>query len=95
MNTPTRRILSTAAATGVLSLAATVPAVAKPEWTEPAAPANGSTTSEPTTGIREVFVDDDSWEYVQIGLGALAGASLVGVAAVALRRHDQHAPHPA
>lgn len=110
MNTTTRRMLSTAAATGVLSLAATVPAVAKPEWTEPAAPTNGSdaplcspppachTTNEPQTVIREtVQVDDDAWEYSQIGLGAVAGATLAGAAVaagVALWRRGPHATRP-
>ena len=109
MNTTIRRILTTAAATGVLSLATAVPGVAKPEWTEPAASSDGSSsplcspppacypTGETRTVTREVQVDDDAWEYVQLGLGALAGAAVAGTAAaagVALRRRGQHAPHP-
>jgi hypothetical protein len=109
MNTTIRRILSTAATVGVLSLATAWPGVAKPEWTEPAAPSDGSSaplcspppacypTGEPRTVTREVQVDDEAWEYVQIGLGALAGASVAGAAAaagVALRRRGQHAPRP-
>ena len=104
----TRRILSAAAATGVLSLASAVPSVAKPDWTEPAAPSDGSTplcspppachtTDEPRTVTREVHVDDDAWEYVQMGLGALVGATLAGAAGaagVAMRHRGQHAPHP-
>lgn len=93
MNTTTQRILSSAAATAVLALATAVPAAAKPEWTEPAAGSDGG-ASEPTIVTRDVFVDDDAWEYAQIGLGALAGATAVGAAAVALRRREHHAPHP-
>lgn len=94
MNTTARRILSSGAAAGLLSVAIAVPAAAKPEWTEPAAASGGSTTSESTAVIRKVFVDDDAWEYLQIGLGAVAGATVVGAAAVALRRREPRAPHP-
>jgi hypothetical protein len=47
---------------------------------------------------RQVHVDDDAWEYVQVGVGVLAGATLAGAAGaagVALRRRGQHTPHPA
>lgn len=98
MNTTTRRMISTAAAAGVLSLATAVPVAAEPVWIEPAAPTNGATSSQPETVIHEVRVDDDAWEYVQLGLGALVGVTLVGAAGaagVALRRRAHHAPHPA
>ena len=98
MNITIKRTLAATAAGGLLTLATAVPAAAKPEWTEPAAALNGTTTtvSGPTlTEIREVFVDDDAWEITQVGLGALAGATLVGAAAAALRRREHHAPHPA
>ena len=42
------------------------------------------------------FVDDDAVEYVQIGLGALAGIALFGAAAAAVSAsHRRHAAHPA
>lgn len=94
MNTNTRRTLCTGAAAGLISMAVAMPAAAKPEWTEPAAPADGSDTSESTTLIREVLVDDGAWEYLQIGLGAAAGAAVAGAASVALRRRE-HSPRPA
>ena len=93
MNTATRRLLSAGAATGVLALATAAPAAAKPEWTEPAGAVNG--TSQPRVVIHEVSVDDDAWEYVQIGLGALAGVTVAGTAAVALRRREHLAARPA
>jgi len=94
MNTITRRILSAGAATGILTLAATVPAAAKPEWTEPAAVLDG-TTGEPRVVVREVFVDDDAWPYLEVGLGALAGVTVAGAGAVALRRREHPTPRPA
>ena len=97
MNSTARRILSTAAATGLVSLATALPAPAQMEWIEPAGVPYGS-TSAPGGGqtvIQRVPVDDDAWEYAQLGLGALAGAAAVGAALVALRRREHHAPHPA
>ena len=47
----------------------------------------------PTTMIR---VDDDAVEYLQIGLGALAGVALFGATAAAVSAsHRRHAAHPA
>lgn len=88
MNTTTRRILAAGAATGAFTLATAVPAAAKPEWTEHAAVV-GATTSEPRVVTREVFVDDDAWEYLQIGIGALAGVTFAGAAAAAIRRRGE------
>ena len=93
MNIITRRIVSAVAATGVLALATAVPAAAKPEWTEPAGAVNG--TTQPRVVIHEVSVDDDAWEYLQIGVGALAGVTVAGAAAVALRRRENSATSPA
>jgi hypothetical protein len=45
--------------------------------------------------VREVVVDDDAVEYLQIALGALTGMALAGVAVVGLRRWEHHTPHPA
>jgi hypothetical protein len=98
MNTTVKRTLAATAAGGVLTLATAMPAEAKDDWTEPASAPAGSSVSVPgpsTTEIREVFVDDDAWEMVQLGLGVLAGATVVGAAAVAIRRREHHAPHPA
>lgn len=91
MNITTRRILSTAAATGIVALATALPASAKPVWVEPAAPTPGWQPPE----IIEVLVDDNAWEYGQIGLGALAGATAAGAAALALRRREHGLPYPA
>ena len=95
MNTTTRRILSATAAAGVLSLATVVPAFAEPDWGTPGSSGGSTTTSDtgPQTVIREVFVDDDTVEYLQIGLGALAGMALTGAAVVGVRRHEHRAPH--
>jgi hypothetical protein len=91
MNTTTRRILSAAAATGIVSLATAWPATAQlEEWTEPRSAPGGVETV-----LVELPVDDNAWEYAQVGLGALAGATAVGAAAVALRRREHGVPHPA
>jgi hypothetical protein len=45
--------------------------------------------------IREVAVDDDALEYLQIGLGALAGVVVAGGAVLGMRRLGHRAPHPA
>lgn len=97
MNTTTnRRVLAAAAAAGILSLIVAAPASAKPEWNEPAAvPVGTSPTPAPEIQIREVLVDDDAWEYAQLGLGAAVGAAAVGAAVIAVRRREQRAPHPA
>lgn len=97
MRTTTRTILSTTAAAGVLSLAAVAPASAEPDW---GTPGSRGTTIEDTgqgsqTVIREVLVDDNSLEYLQIGLAALAGVAVAGAAAAGVRRHEHHAAHPA
>jgi hypothetical protein len=95
----TRRIASTAAAIGVLSLATAMPAAAIPDPGTPRP--TGAPASPSSTGIvREVVVheDDDALEYVQIGLGAFGGVFVAGAAAVALgaRRHGtRHAASPA
>lgn len=94
MNTTTRRILSAAAATGVLSLATAMPATAKPDPGFPGSSGESTTSDSGTkTVIREVLVDDDALEYLQIGLGALAGMAAAGAAAVTVRRRGHHAPH--
>jgi hypothetical protein len=91
MNTTTRTMLSTTAAAGILSLAAVSPASAEPDWGVPGS--SGTSPGQPTE-IR-VFVDDNSLEYLQIGLAALAGMAVAGAAAVGVRRHEHRAPHPA
>ena len=51
--------------------------------------------SEPGTAA-VIRVDDDAVEYLQIGLGALAGVALFGAAAAAVSAtHRRHAAHPA
>jgi hypothetical protein len=97
MNTITKRTLAATAAGGLLTLATAVPASAKPVWTEPEGRTGGGTVegTSTITEIREVLVDDDAWELAQVGLGAVAGATLVGAVAVTLRRRQHHAPHPA
>lgn len=97
MNTTTRRIISTTAVAGVLSIATALPATAEPDWGQPGSDttAVSSSTSAPQTVIREVFVDDGAVEYLQIGLGALAGMAVAGAAAVGARRLVRQAPHPA
>lgn len=96
MNTTTRRILSAAAATGVLSIATALPAEAEPDagWDGNIGGTSASDGGTQTV-IREVVVDDDALEYLQIGLGALAGMAVAGAAAVTVRRFGHHAPHPA
>jgi hypothetical protein len=91
MNTTTRRILSTAAAAGVLSIATALPASAEPDWGSP------GSTGDPGMPVqtRDVPIDDNAVEYVQIGLGALAGMVVAGAAAVTVRRFGHDAPHPA
>ncbi|QZY30385.1 hypothetical protein [Nocardioides coralli] len=92
MNTTARRIFSTTAVTAVLSIATAVPASAEPDWGVPGSTGGGGAT---TTQVREVPIDDNALEYLQIGLGALAGMAVAGAAAVSVRRFGHHAPHPA
>jgi hypothetical protein len=98
LTTTTRRIASTVAATGVLSLATALPAAAIPDPGPPVSP-GGPTTQGSSSIVREVVHEDDNAvEYLQIGLGAAGGLVLAGVAAAALgaRRHrTQHAMIPA
>lgn len=56
--------------------------------------AEPTTSANTTTNTREVVVDHDV-EYLQIGLGALAGMAVAGAAAVGVRRLGHRAPHPA
>jgi hypothetical protein len=99
LTTTTRRIASTVAALGVLSLATALPAAAIPDPGTPVS--TGAPTSQRSTSIvREVVVheDDNAVEYLQIGLGAAGGLVLAGAAAAALgaRRHrTQDAMNPA
>lgn len=96
MNTKLRTILSTTAAAGILSLATVAPASAEPDWGVLGSSGTTSTTDqEPEVLIRKVLVDDDSLEYLQIGLAALAGMAVTGAAAVGVRRLGHHAPRPA
>jgi hypothetical protein len=97
LTTTTRRIASTVAATGVLSLATALPAAAIPDPGPPFP--NGASNIERSTTVREVVHEDDNAiEYLQIGVGAAGGLVLAGVAAAAFgaRRHrTQHAMNPA
>lgn len=97
MNTTTRTILSTTAAAGVLSLATVAPAFAEPDWGTPGS--SGATIENTDQGaqtvIREVLVDDNSLEFLQIGLAALAGVAVAGAAAAGVRRREHQAAHPA
>jgi hypothetical protein len=96
MNTQTiRRILTGGAAAATLYIAASSPAAA---WPDPGVVGGGdgrSTSSGGGTTTVEVVVDDDALEYVQIGLGALAGMAVAGGAALGLRRLGHRAPQPA
>lgn len=91
--TTTRRIVSTAVAAGVISLATVMPAAAEPEPGFPGSSGDPGQAPASTTEIREVFIDDGALEYLQIGLGALVGMGLAGVAAVGARRVTRHTPH--
>ena len=95
LSTTTRRALSTAAAAGVISLAAAVPATAAPDPGFPGSTGDPGQAQTGDSGTRQVLVDDNALEYVQIGLGALAGMTLAGAAAFGVRRVERHAPHPA
>lgn len=89
--TSTRRIASTAAAVGLVSLATAVPAAA---ITDPGPPVSQG----PTAPAREVVVHDAGGiEYVQIGLGAAGGLALAGAAAAlgSRRRGVRLVNHPA
>ncbi|HEX6148538.1 hypothetical protein [Nocardioides sp.] len=78
MSITIRRILTTAAAAGILSLACAGPAAAEHE------PGTG-----PRTVTREGLVDDDDLVYFRAGLGALFGIALTGAAAGGIHRHRQ------
>lgn len=97
MNTSTtRRILATAAAAGVLSVATALPAGAEPDPGYPGSTGVSATTQDgPQTVIRQVLVDDNALEYLQLGLGALAGIGVAGAAMAGVRRVGHRAPHPA
>jgi hypothetical protein len=90
LTTTIRRIASTVAATGLLSLATALPAAAIPDPGKPV-PTGDQASQGSTSIVREVVVheDDNAFEYVQVGLGAAGGMALAGVAAAVLvaRRH--------
>lgn len=75
MTTATRRILTAAAAAGVLSLAAAGPAAADYER-----------GSGPYSVTREGFVDDADLVYLRTGMGALLGVGITGAVVVGLHR---------
>jgi hypothetical protein len=80
-----------------LCIAASSPVAASPDPGYPGASGATSTSAGggTTTVIREVVVDDDALEYLQIGLGALAGVVAAGGAVLGMRRLGHRAPHPA
>lgn len=49
----------------------------------------------PAPGPNSLALDSTSIEYLQIGLGALAGMAVVGGIAAAVSTHHRHAAHPA
>ena len=93
--TTIRRIASTAGTAGLISLGTFVPASAVPDPGFPGSTGDPGHSQTEQSGVRQVFIDDNALEYVQIGLGALAGVTLAGAAAFGLRRMERHAPHPA
>jgi hypothetical protein len=90
-----RRGASALGVAGLLALALAAPASARQD--KGTGSLHDDVTIAPTNPVptRIVLTDDDALEYLQVGVGALAGMALAGGAAVAVgRRHRTH-PTPA
>jgi len=87
-HTSTRRTLSSLAATGLLLITTTAPALAvTPTVNLPEPVGDEPSHYEPTA------VADSDIEYLQIGLGALGGLAVTALAVGAANAARHHRPH--